>query len=200
MKTIFNFKSATLIFVAVLSFLCINSSYAVDKIWIGGNGNWNVATNWSPTGLPGSTDRVVFSQSGTYSINVDYNNSAIQGFYVNNASTNVTLSATAARNIYCSDVINVYSGNLTISTNIKINLTSTSISYVWTGTTLTIANSGCLAINNGTLRVLGTLSTNSVTNLSCSNGNTVIYMSSSADQVVATGQYYNLTFNIIEKI
>lgn len=56
-------------FIIVLSGL--TNLFAQTKTWIGGTGNWDVPTNWSPAGVPGSTT-VVLILSGDVSIPTGY--------------------------------------------------------------------------------------------------------------------------------
>src|SRR5688500_1008559 len=39
----------------------IQPAFAVDRTWFGGNGDFGVDANWSPTGVPGSGDRAIIS-------------------------------------------------------------------------------------------------------------------------------------------
>src|SRR5687768_4076030 len=48
----------------------IQPALAVDRTWFGGNGDWELNTNWSPTGVPGSGDRAIInSGNSTLSFN-----------------------------------------------------------------------------------------------------------------------------------
>ena len=57
---------------------------AVDRSWFGGNGNWADAANWSPAGVPGSTDKATL---GTGSATLSA--SASVGSLFNDATINV---------------------------------------------------------------------------------------------------------------
>lgn len=43
----------------------IQPAFAVDRIWFGGNGDFGVDTNWSPTGVPGSGDRAIINNGNS---------------------------------------------------------------------------------------------------------------------------------------
>lgn len=48
----------------------IQPAFAVDRTWFGGTGNFGEATNWTPSGVPGSGDRAIInSGSSTLSFN-----------------------------------------------------------------------------------------------------------------------------------
>jgi hypothetical protein len=51
---------------------------AVDRTWFGGNGTWDVGTNWSPTGAPGSSDLSILS-AGTSTLSFA---AAVAGFNI----------------------------------------------------------------------------------------------------------------------
>ncbi len=43
--------------------------------WLGGNGDWNTADSWSPSGVPGASDDAAIDASGTYTVTVSQANS-----------------------------------------------------------------------------------------------------------------------------
>jgi hypothetical protein len=49
------------LFLLVSSLITPFNLKAVTKTWIGGTGNWNVASKWSPAGIPSPTDLVVIT-------------------------------------------------------------------------------------------------------------------------------------------
>ena len=49
---------------AVAGSLSTNALQAADSTWFGGTGNWNVAGNWSPVGVPNSALTNVFIDGG----------------------------------------------------------------------------------------------------------------------------------------
>ena len=38
--------------------------------WIGGNGNWSTAANWSTGTVPGSSDDAVIAAAGGYTVSI----------------------------------------------------------------------------------------------------------------------------------
>lgn len=82
-------KLLTLLLVLVIS----TATYAVDnntKYWVGGaSGSWNTASNWYPSGVPGSTNMVVFGgknnniiTSGTVTVTGLADGTIIQGMLI----------------------------------------------------------------------------------------------------------------------
>ncbi|MFY0482386.1 hypothetical protein ACI6PS_07245 [Flavobacterium sp. PLA-1-15] len=51
---------------------CATTQIYVNKTWIGGTGNWNVASNWSPSGVP-TSEHCVVGTSGTITVNANGN-------------------------------------------------------------------------------------------------------------------------------
>ncbi|SFN29806.1 PEP-CTERM protein-sorting domain-containing protein [Nitrosospira briensis] len=48
----------------------IQPAFAVDRTWFGGNGDWELNTNWSPSGVPGNGDKgIINSGNSTLSFN-----------------------------------------------------------------------------------------------------------------------------------
>src|SRR5687768_6341634 len=43
----------------------IQPALAFDRTWFGGNGDWELNTNWSPTGVPGSGDRAIINSGNS---------------------------------------------------------------------------------------------------------------------------------------
>ncbi|MCS7034959.1 MAG: hypothetical protein NZ561_13355, partial [Phycisphaerae bacterium] len=69
-------------FAAGLS-LHVNPADAVNKTWIAGDGSWNVAANWNPSGAPADGDAVFLTSSDGLSRTVTYNNVAIFASFPN---------------------------------------------------------------------------------------------------------------------
>ena len=52
------------------------SARANSYIWINLNGgNWGVAGNWSPNGIPGGSDSAAITMTGNYTVTVNSNQS-----------------------------------------------------------------------------------------------------------------------------
>ncbi|MDR6966044.1 hypothetical protein J2X31_000037 [Flavobacterium arsenatis] len=51
---------------------CSTTQIYVNKTWIGGTGDWNVAANWSPSGVP-TSDQCVVGTSGNITVNANGN-------------------------------------------------------------------------------------------------------------------------------
>jgi hypothetical protein len=88
------------------------------KTWIGGNGsgasmtNWSNANNWSPTGVPTSTDVVYFDEfSQTTSVTIDINAQAAAivvdtNFPSSNASSTITVASNVTLDILGTGAVN----------------------------------------------------------------------------------------------
>ncbi len=87
-------------------FLCAASAYAAVYTWTGGagDGSWSTAANWSPSGVPGSSDTIKFTagQSAEITLNGDvtiagalvYNTTGTVTFNLNGKTLNVGDSGT----------------------------------------------------------------------------------------------------------
>ncbi|NOQ97950.1 MAG: hypothetical protein GQ561_07265, partial [Calditrichae bacterium] len=83
-----------LLVVLLLSvFFTNNALTQTTYTWNGGSGDWNVATNWSPNGVPGNTDNVLITASGNYTVTLDVDTS-IADISIGGTSGIQTLSLT----------------------------------------------------------------------------------------------------------
>ena len=65
-------KIFIILFVGAGYFLAAGVSHAATKTWMPTSGiNWNTAANWSPSGVPTSTDVALFSASSTTSSTIN---------------------------------------------------------------------------------------------------------------------------------
>src|SRR5580692_1259761 len=64
-------------FVALVAVLLTGgaSGAGCTKTWNGGSGSWETASDWTPTGVPGSGDDVCINAVGTYTVTLSGNNS-----------------------------------------------------------------------------------------------------------------------------
>jgi hypothetical protein len=68
MKNFFTLKP--MLFACAFLLFISQASYA-QKSWIGANlANWNVASNWSPSGVPTSSDAVTIASNGSVTVNI----------------------------------------------------------------------------------------------------------------------------------
>ena len=73
--------------VTVLSALAVP---AADKFWIGGDeGEWNIAENWDPSGVPGEGDVIVFDSTDPITVLLGAEQ-AMSGFATSNTTPCVT--------------------------------------------------------------------------------------------------------------
>ncbi|MBQ6329967.1 MAG: hypothetical protein IJI35_13195, partial [Kiritimatiellae bacterium] len=61
--------------------LCVaTNAYAVERTWVGESGGlWTDAANWDPSGVPGSTDVLVFAPQDTLSVRIGDGTSTCKG-------------------------------------------------------------------------------------------------------------------------
>ncbi|WP_445454307.1 T9SS type A sorting domain-containing protein [Flavobacterium sp. 25HG05S-40] len=91
------------------------SAVLYSKVWNGGTANWNTASNWTPSGVPSSTDCVVIANAGTppvisgtnfyaFADRVTVNNSAVLRVNATNSLT-VTNGVNVATTIPIGNII-----------------------------------------------------------------------------------------------
>ncbi|HEX3623978.1 MAG TPA: hypothetical protein VH280_00985, partial [Verrucomicrobiae bacterium] len=103
------------------------TSTATSISWINtSGGNWNVAANWSPSQVPGSSDTVWITNNGTYTVTVSDNETA----------GTISLGGTSG-----TQTLNLSGGNFTLSGSCVGNALST---FTITGGTLTGAGTATL--------------------------------------------------------
>lgn len=114
-----------------------------QKTWVGANnGNWNVASNWSPNGVPSASDNVIFNTNRN--INVDINTTINRLTITNNAVVSFTSSGGAR-------TITIDNTGSSIDTGSSLELRGTTggggtrtMSLVFSGTSLTMNIAGTL--------------------------------------------------------
>lgn len=139
----------------LLSFIASNEVYG-QKTWTGAtNNNWNVGTNWAPTGVPTAGDAVTITSGATVNVNV----AAVCASIAINGGSNSNIS------------VNIQTGqSLTVSGAIQINASTGSSSHtlsVGEGSlscgSLTMETTGnqnrdlILTISTGTVTISGNL-------------------------------------------
>jgi len=74
-------KRAALVIVAVAlaAGSTAQTAQAVDRTWFGGTGDWSVAGNWNPAGVPGSADTAIID-GGSVTLN---SAATVAGFTMN---------------------------------------------------------------------------------------------------------------------
>lgn len=131
--------------------------------WIGGDGDWNTATSWSPNQVPGPADTVLITASGTYTVTLNAN-AQVATLVLGGASGNQSL--TISSNTISSAEVS------TLGANGILNLIGSSLAGPWTmsgtlnwtggvlsgGAALTVASNAVMNIGgNGTLDLYGAL-------------------------------------------
>jgi hypothetical protein len=86
--------------VALLALVLAPSAHAIDYAWNNaGGGNWNVATNWTPNGVPNSNaDTATITAAGTYAVTID-GNFTVRTVTLGGATGTQTLSLPSTRTL-----------------------------------------------------------------------------------------------------
>jgi fibronectin-binding autotransporter adhesin len=58
-----------------------------NRAWNGGNGSWNTASQWTPSGVPSKDDNVLLDASGTYTVTISANNDAADDLTLSSGAT-----------------------------------------------------------------------------------------------------------------
>lgn len=87
---------------------CATTQIYVNKTWIGGTGNWNVASNWSPSGVP-TSEHCVVGATGTITVNANGN------------AKSVNLTNTSGINIPSNNTLTVENA-ITVGTNASFTI------------------------------------------------------------------------------
>ena len=109
--------------IAAAAIASVQQSVQAQSLWNVANGNYAVAGNWSPAGVPGGGDEVLINNGGTATINA-LQEAATLGVGSQNG-TSGSLSLTAGGQLYVYDVISVGergTGTLTVN-NALIDVT-----------------------------------------------------------------------------
>lgn len=115
--------------------------------WFGGNGEWEVATNWAPNGVPGAADSAVINL-GTVTLNSD---AAVGGLRLNNGVFGGEGTLAVAGRIYWSNGRIEGGGALKVSPGAIMEITGNASRDL---VQRTILNEGSLRFTgNGTLRL-----------------------------------------------
>ncbi|MGC4102780.1 T9SS type A sorting domain-containing protein [Ferruginibacter sp.] len=122
----------------------------VNKTWIGANNaNWSVATNWSPSGVPGATDTVILSSTNYCNVDINPTIAAIRALGSTNSNgltnnTGVSKTVTISSNPATSPVLYVEAGsNFTLGTFLSTSGVSIT-TYGAAGTTNTAKVDGLM--------------------------------------------------------
>jgi hypothetical protein len=145
-----------LLFSHLITFTSAQTVYT----WNGGNGAWNISTNWSPNGVPTNNDLVRFNNGATQTVSSVNMNITLGEISVTN-NTTVTLQHTANR------TLTIANG---AGTDLQVDAGSSLI--LGNNVSITLQNSAS-AIINGLLRVTDETFTSDNTGNSTSVGGTI---------------------------
>ena len=144
-------KSYSLFFLLLL----VLTARSQTRTWNGGNGNWNDASKWTPSGVPAETDVLEFNGTSATISNVP--GSSFKGVIINGGDIILNGSAGSDKQILLGynsteNALKVFQGaSLTIGTNLNMELAYNTQATV-DGTLIVSANRQLIA-NNGTTRV-----------------------------------------------
>jgi len=178
---------------------------AVLKTWDGGasTNNWGDALNWSPDGVPTSSNNVNLSGVNTININVVAN---VNSITLNNASLVVTIQPTdslkvAGDLIVANGTLNTQEAFPTVTGT--VTLSGGTVGYTKSGAQsvaaesyyhLTLSGSGTKTFAAGTTVIDGDLNVSGAS-ADATTDSTTIDFDGSAGQAVAAINYYNLTLS-----
>jgi len=144
------FAASALVFVV----MCVSAvPVLAQSTWVGGPGNWNVAANWCPTGVPANGSDIVVGNcmSGSPSV-VTVNTSP--------NINNLTISGSNSVTVVTPNRLTI--GGSSVSNSGTLGMTgsgSSGAQMQFTGTTVTLSGGGTFLMNDAPNLVLGGAST-----------------------------------------
>ena len=157
-------KTFTHLFFIVVFVFTSNAAFAVEKTFSVTSGNWNVAGNWSPSGVPASTDEVTIPTGRTCTITANVAHAT------GGANVVITVGGTLIINasITLTEDSGLYAENGgVINNNGTIVMTSNADQGLWAMDGGVINNAGTITIDNpafcqleGTINNTGTFTNN----------------------------------------
>jgi hypothetical protein len=145
------------------------AAQAATVSWRGGTGDWNTATNWSPSQVPGSGDSALITASGTYTVTVN-SSVAVSSLTLGGANGKQTLTVSGITLSLANGGTVGSNGILSLSGSTLSGLLAVSGAVNWTnggslagGASLTLASNGVLNIGGSTALNLNGVLTNAGT-------------------------------------
>jgi hypothetical protein len=175
--------------------------------WTGGAGTtfWGDAANWSPAGVPTSSNNLNLTGANTIQINV---NAVCNNLTLNNSGLSLTINA--GFSLAVSGNFTLTSGSFstlasfpsvtgttslnggTVSYSGSAAQTISALSYV----NLTLGNSGVKTFATGTTNISGNLTISGSATTNCTTNNSTLNFNGAAAQTITgTGSYNNLIIN-----
>lgn len=158
------------------------------KTWNVGNGTWGTSANWSPTGVPISTDDVIINSNVTVTVSATANCRHLSV----NGGVSVTLAGTSTLNV--NGDLEVANATLT-TTGMLVNFTGTAQDGNWTPGSGTYARVTCAKSS----RVLNTWGTPSIGTFTFTSGtlnqNYAITVTGSITNNGTTARTWNMNGN-----
>jgi hypothetical protein len=163
------------------------------KNWVGGTvgdeSNWHVANNWSPSGIPGSTDDISISNTINHPVISAGTTAHVKNITIN-TSSNLEIPANCVLNVY-GNITN--SGVVTTAPGSTINMvgsTAQTITGVSSVYNLSVNNSSgvslatAITVNGAISLVNGALTTNNHLTVNFDNGGNVNYAATDNGSIV----------------
>src|ERR1043166_2330790 len=148
------------------SFYMAIAHITLPVYWVGGNGDWNTATNWSTGILPGPSDDVIIDVAGAVTVTHSSGTHSVNSLLTQNA---FALSG----------------GSLTVSSTIQINNTFTNSGAL-------VATNGCTVnISSSTWGSSGTITADTSTLTFGSNWNNTGTITANASTLTFNGAWSN---------
>lgn len=97
--------------------LPVSQAFALDRTWNNAaGGDFNTATNWTPSGVPGVADNAIITLAGTYTVAMS-DNASINALTVGGASGTQTLSLPSNRTLTLSGASTVNANGELVTNN-----------------------------------------------------------------------------------
>ncbi|HEV2334678.1 MAG TPA: hypothetical protein VGS13_04220 [Stellaceae bacterium] len=124
------------------------------------SGNWSKSSNWSPSGVPGTTDDVFLDGSSTYTLTLNVS-ATVNSLTVNDSNATLAIG-TSTLTVTGASGINDQSGHITIAGG-KINAAGLAVASAtsslsgWGTVAASLSGSGTVTASGGTLDLTGTV-------------------------------------------
>lgn len=134
-------RIAAPILAALCAFVLMANPAVAQKTWVGGlSGSWNTASNWSPSGVPTSSDNVVIS-GGVSGVSITFSaNGAANTLSITNQVTftsNFTLTVSGLTYIGSPSTVGTLVLNYASNSSTTLLAASGGLNFMYTGSTIT---------------------------------------------------------------
>ena len=146
---------------SILLSMGANPTSAASLTWINtSGGDWNIAGNWSPSGVPGATDTALITAAGTYVVTVNDSESAAS-LTIGGATGTQSLQISSGGALNEAGGTMTTKASLTVAGGGTLNASSGFDLYgpLTNNGTINMTNANFYLFNNNTASLAGELST-----------------------------------------